>query len=121
MLTAAEVAMLNWHPLRTAGRVENYALAVMPPVKASPCDGNGPKNANRVRYLLACGHVSEPSTTRCERLCTTAPAYAQPLLRNRTLEAFERWNQRTGARSPVERIAPLARAHGWRYVPRRVA
>jgi len=60
VLTAAQLAALNWHPLRDVGRVENFALKAQPTIKG-------------LRYVMACGHSSFIGKTVCERGCLTAP------------------------------------------------
>ena len=73
MLTARQVADLNWHPLRNLtkyGRPENYALAV-----------EGYRGSTSLFYVMACGHRSLPGLTVCERGCRTAPSWPQPTRR----------------------------------------
>ena len=121
MLTPEETARLNWNPLRDVqkyGRPENYALS------SQGYDAHG-----GLRYAMACGHRSLPGVTICERGCKTAPAWTQPLVRNRTLEALERFSTRdrpdTMSRSRrtqrQARASLLGAEHGYRFVPRRVA
>ncbi len=63
-----QLADLNWHPGKDVGRGPNCALAVW---------GRDPRNG-QVRYTMACGHLSVPGFTRCERGCTSAPNYRIP-------------------------------------------
>ncbi len=67
MYTREQIADLSWHPLRDQGRSGNYALHTL---------GYDPKG--HVRYLMACGHISVPGHSRCERGCDTAPNYHAP-------------------------------------------
>lgn len=121
MLTRAETARLNWHPLRDVqrgGRPENYALT---------SEGYDAKGG--LRYAMACGHRSLPSVTVCERGCKTAPAWQQPLTVNTRLAALERFNTRYDpSRLPASRLRELrARArtlgaeNGYAFLPRQVA
>ena len=118
MLTREELARLNWHPLRDVqrgGRPENYALS---------SDGYDAKGG--LRYLMACGHRSVPRLTVCERGCLSAPAWEQPLRRNRTLQALSAFSERHDAsKLPTSRRRELwarARAYGaergYAFVPR---
>ena len=121
MLTPAEAARLNWHPLRDTsrrGRPENYALT------SQGYDAHG-----SLRYLMACGHRSLAGVTVCERGCRTAPAWAQPLTLNTRLRELERFSHRYDPeRLPRQRVralqaraSVLGRERGYGFVPRRVA
>lgn len=116
MLKPDELARLNWHPLRTFGRVENYAIMAEP-------------RGGRLFYRMACGHRSLQSVTICERGCQTAPAYQQPDTRSPTLDALYKFSDRYDAsRLPMSRLRglwahekALGRQYGVQFIPRTIA
>ena len=73
---------MNWHPLQTPDRVENYALSTERPT-------GGP-----LRYLMACGHRSVPGHAFCERGCQEAPLYRQPYVFHREWGGIARFVER---------------------------
>ncbi|HLB68444.1 MAG TPA: hypothetical protein VJN63_08280 [Thermoplasmata archaeon] len=62
MLTASQLAALEWSPLKHPGRVDNFAIG-----KPSR-DARG-----QMRYMMGCGHKSLPGKTVCERGCLQSP------------------------------------------------
>lgn len=78
MLFPAELAKVNWHPLRVLGRTDNYALGHLGVVKGVERVRRGSMTGSfggPVIYQMACGHSSLPGHAVCERGCLKAPAY----------------------------------------------
>lgn len=82
MLTPEQMRILDWHPLRVLGRVENYAL------------GLPRRTVKGLVYGMACGHDSLPRVAACKQGCKEAPAYPAPYVLHENWAPVLKFNER---------------------------